>query len=237
MVVARLLSLLAGLILPASRVFQRRMIMLNSDYRRLCSVELPYAGRQKYMHAFDLSSPSMADGYEDYLEPVKLLCRAAGAVAGIAYMTVDEKIVEAGMSQRRPKPHVDGCFMPMQCNWGHEPPDPSPLPSPGSWTHKPSWLHTCNNIDVGHFRRMSVIVAASVEGCRAWRGMFDGYPAQDGDLSHIQDQLGDGEILPANVGYLLSPDCVHESMILKHSIPRSFLRIALPVDFDFFKEV
>jgi len=80
---------------------------------------------------------------------------------------------------------------------------------------------------------MAVIVVASAVGCRAWRGVFDGRPAPDGDLSHIADQLGNGEILPANTGYLLSPDCVHESMILENPTQRTLLRIALPVEFQF----
>ena len=188
--------------------------MLNSSYRELCPVVLPYAGRQRYMHSFDLAAPVMAEGFEDYLEPVKALCRAAGAVSGIAHMTVDEKLVAPGMSQRRPRPHVDGCFIPKQSRWGH--------PGPG-------WLHYCNDIGAGPVARMPIIVAASVAGCLAWRGVFDGQPKSDGDLSHIADQLGDGEVLPANVGYLLSPDCVHESMIFDRETQRTFLRIALPV--------
>lgn len=76
-----------------------------------------------------------------------------------------------------------------------------------------------------------MIVAASVPGCRAWRGIFNGRPAKDGDLSHISDQLGDGEVLPANVGYLLSPDCIHESMTFDQRVARTFIRIALPVSF------
>ena len=167
------------------------------------------------MHSFDLANPVMAKGYEDYLEPVVALCKAAGAVSGIAHMTVDEKVVEAGMSQRRPKPHVDGCFMPAGGYWGH-------TPSPG-------WLHTCNDINTGKIARMPVIVAASVSGCRAWRGIFEGQPKSDGDLSHLE--LGEGEVLPPNVGFLLSPDCIHESMIFDKPTKRSFLRIALPVDF------
>lgn len=79
--------------------------MLNSDHRPLCAVRLPYAARQRYMHSFDLAKPKMADGFEDYMEPVLALCEAAGARSGIAHMTVDEKIVASGMSQRRPRPH------------------------------------------------------------------------------------------------------------------------------------
>lgn len=193
--------------------------MLNSDYRPLVTIVLPYAERQKYMHSFDLAAPAMAEGLEDYLEPVTALCRAAGAVSGIAHMTIDEKMVGIGMSQRRPRPHVDGCFIPAKMSWGHD--------GPG-----PRWAHYCNDIGVGPIRRMPIIVAASVAGCRAWRGQFDGQPASDGDLSHIADQLGQGEVLPANTGYLLSRDCIHESMIFDAPAKRTFLRIALPVAFD-----
>jgi len=189
--------------------------MLNSDYRPLCPVSLPYAGRQRYMHSFDLAAPVMAEGFEDYLEPVTALCRVAGATQGIAHMTVDEKMVAARMSQRRPRPHVDGCFMPERMSWEH-----------------PGWAHYCNDIGVGPIRRMPIIVAASVAGCRAWRGEFDGQPASDGDLSHISDQLGAGEVLPPNVGYLLTRDCVHESMVFEQPTQRTFLRIALPVEFE-----
>jgi hypothetical protein len=192
------------------------MQTLISDYRRLCPVVLPYAARQKYMHSFNLANPKMADGFEDYLEPVIALCASAGAVKGMAHMTVDEKIVEAGMSQRRPKPHVDGCYVPAIGNWNHS-----------------GWTHYCNNISAKAVGRMPVIVASSFSGCRAWRGHFEASPASDGDLSDLLPQLGDGEVLPANVGYLLSADCVHESMILERSTARTFLRIALPVEFDF----
>jgi len=193
--------------------------MLNSDFRKLCYAPLPYKERQRYMHSFDLAAPVMAEGFEDYLEPVVTLCEAAGATSGTAHMTVDERVVFSGQSQRRPGPHVDGCFMPAEMRWGH---------SPG-----PGWLHYCNDIASGPVRRMPVIVAASYPGCRAWRGKFDGEPAIDGDLSHIADQLGRGEVLEAGFGYLLSPDCVHESMVMRRSVGRSFLRIALPVGFSF----
>lgn len=191
--------------------------MLNSNYRPLCNVTLPFQGRQHYMHSFDLANPVMLEGFEDYLEPVKALCAAAGATSGIAHMTVDEKVIKAGMSQRRPRPHVDGCFYPELKSWGG---------GGGGWNHY------CNNVNGNHpLQRMPVIVVASEVGCRVWKGTFDTLPKEDGDLSHLE--LGEGEIVPANVGYLLSPDCVHESLIQKEDIQRTFLRIALPVDFKF----
>lgn len=188
--------------------------MLDSRYLELCPVDLPYRGRQKYMHTFDLAKPVMAVGFEDYLEPVKRLCHAAMAFVGVAHMTVDERIVDAGKSQRRPGPHVDGCFMPMAGKWGHD--------GPG-----PTWLHYCNNTGT-EIGRMPVIVAANVVGCRCYPGVFDGAPREDGDLGHLK--LPKGENLRSNVGYLLSADCVHESLPMLETIERTFLRIALPVN-------
>lgn len=192
--------------------------MLYSDYRALYPVTLPpHKARQMYMHTFELARPVMPAGFEDYLDPVLTLIRIAGANEGIAHMTVDEKILLAGTSQRRPKPHVDGCYVPALKNWSHD----------GGG----GWLHNCNNIAAEKIGRMPVIVAANAIGCRAWRGVFDGEPKNDGDLSHLA--LGEGEILPANVGYLFSPDCIHESMCAKETLQRTFLRIALPTDFGF----
>jgi hypothetical protein len=198
--------------------------MLHSYYVPLCKVILPYKDRQHYMHSFDLAKPVMREGFEDYLEPVLALCRAADATKGIAHMTVDEKIVKAGMSQRRPKPHVDGCFIPGK-------PHRFLKDAIGDWGGGGGggWNHYCNDIGRGPIARMAVIVAASAPGCRAWKGFFDGEPSLDGDLTHITNQLGEGEVLPANVGYLLSPDCVHESMLFSVDTKRTFLRIALPV--------
>lgn len=194
--------------------------ILQSTYRELGPIVLPSShGRQMRYHAFSLMRPEMPVGFEDFCEPVTALCRAAGAFGGEAYLTVDEKIITAGMSQRRPRPHVDGCFRRSgeQMSWG----------GGGGG----GWLHYCNDVGATQIGRMAVIVAASVAGCRAWKGKFVGRPAIDGDLSHIADQLGAGEVLPANVGYLLSPDCVHESMTFERDTLRTFIRIALPVSF------
>lgn len=184
-------------------------MILNSSFTKLGSVALPYQGRQRYMHGFDVANPDMGSGFEDYLEPVMSLLKAAKVTIGKAWMTVDEKIVRAGQSQRRPRPHVDGKFNIQEVRWG----------GGGGWNH------SCNLVPTV---RTPVIVAASAVGCRAWQGVFVGVPDEDGDLSHIADQLGDGEVLPANVGYLLNGDCVHESMVMDVDTQRTFLRIALP---------
>lgn len=190
--------------------------MLDSHYRDLGEIVLPvWQGRQHYMHTFDTDTFIMYEGYEDYQEPVRLLCMNA-SFSGVAHMTVDEKIIQPGWSHRRPGAHVDGRFLVEAMRWGH--------PGPG-----PNWAHYCNQIptDGQAIDRMAVIVAADVPGCIAYAGQFDGFPKEDGDLEHIRDQLGTGEMLPANRGFWLSPDCVHESVIFQQLTPRIFLRLAL----------
>ena len=142
------------------------MTILESSFKSLGPIALPmYQGRQMYMHTFDPQNPEMAPGYEDYLEPVMAMLKAAGVSPSVAHMTVDEKVVQPGMSQRRPGAHVDGCFMPEIWLWGHTEPRP---PGP-----KPYWAHYCNNLPV---ERMSIIVASSVPGCIAYPGAFTGEP-------------------------------------------------------------
>ena len=182
--------------------------MLNSYYTDLGAIELPvWQGRQEYMQIFNADNIQLKEGFEDYTDVVSTLLSRAN-ISGNVYMTVDEKIVEPGFSQRRPGPHVDGRFMP---NFG--------------WTHGggSGWAHYCNNLPLD---RMNIIVASSVAGCKIYEGVFDGEPKNDGDLSHIANQLGDGVLFPANRGALLSPDCVHESMIFNEPTQRLFLRLA-----------
>ena len=185
--------------------------MLRSHYRDLGNVRLPPSrDRQLYMHTFNTACIRMPSGYEEFGPVAETLCRAAG-YQGEAHLTVDEKIVQAGWSQRRPGAHVDGYYIVSQGRWGH--------PNPG-----PAWLHYCNRLPV---ERMPIIVAADVPGCIAYPGRFDGMPAEDGDLEHIRMQLGHGELLPGGRAFWLSPDCVHESMRFASATRRSFIRIAL----------
>jgi hypothetical protein len=183
-----------------------------------------YKGRQMYMHTFDIENPKMPPDFEDYLEPVKQALLNAGATKGKAHLTVDEKVVKKGMSQRRPKPHVDGVFLSHPTpHWGQ-----GGERCGGTYS---GWAHGCNALRGDKPARMAVIIAASAVGARAWRGEFDAEPASDGDLSHLP--LPEGEVLPANKAFLLSPDCIHESLIQERDTERVFMRIALPLEFRF----
>lgn len=191
--------------------------MLASTYVDLGSVALPtWRGRQLHMAPFFGAAPVLDDDYEDFLPVVADLCERANH-RGVAYLTVDEKIVEAGMSQRRPGAHVDGTWMPDlkahgQPSPGHRQPSPEPPPR---HFHGP------------YIPPQAIIVAASVPGCKVYPGTFHGTPKDDGDLEHIRDQLGEGQMLPGFKAFLLSPACVHESIRFQAPTKRTFIRIAL----------
>lgn len=191
--------------------------MLRSSFIELGKVSLPFNLRQLYMEPFDLGTlngkSSFPVGYEDYLETVRNLCDAIGAYEGTAYLTVDEKVLQKGDTHRKPHAHVDGRYITGQSRWGH---------GGGGWNH------SCNVVPA----RMAVIVASSVALCDAWDGVFLGTPKLDGSCQHIvDDDIIEPERLKANVGYLLAPDCIHESVPAPYEVARSFLRIALPLDF------
>ena len=76
---------------------------LHSSFTPISEVRFPpFLGRQLYMGAVDIADPVMPDGYEDYHEVVTTLLRDTGRTEGVAYLTVDEKILEAGQTQRKP---------------------------------------------------------------------------------------------------------------------------------------
>lgn len=162
------------------------------------------------MHELSLSCPSVPEGFEDYLETVNSLVESSGVREGVAYLTIDEKLLQPGQTQRKPGPHIDGCFLPSKNRWG-------------GGGGGGGWNHSCNIIP----DRMPVIVASNYPLCKAWEGIFDGQPSEDGDMSHVE--LGHGIVLPQNQGFLLSPDCVHESLPAGELVNRSFVRLAMPV--------
>lgn len=175
---------------------------LNSYYEKLGQVDLPYKGRQLYMHTTSPDAPSMPEGFEDYEPIVRVLSEGR---ARKVHVTVDEKELMPGETQRRPRAHVDGWFYPDTMRWGG--------PAPG-------WRSHAN-------KRMAIITASSVPGCAIYPGVFSGVPSDGGDLEHIRDQFGCAVIAEPFCGYYLSPDCVHESLPMLSAGQRTFLRIAL----------
>jgi hypothetical protein len=181
-------------------------MILNSRSMFVGNLVFPvYAARQHYMATTIGKEVNLPSHISVYNKIVQNLC-AALKYSGIIHVTIDEKVVHKGQTQRKPELHVDGRFTGM--DWSH--------PSPG-------WNHVCNELPIP---RMSVAVASSLARCKVYNGTFEGTPSIQGDLSHIRNQVGDGYLVPANEWHLLSPDCVHESLPFEEEAERSFIRVA-----------
>jgi hypothetical protein len=180
-------------------------MLLDSRSRFVTEIKFPaFMGRQHYMATTHGGQVDLPDHIAVYNDRVQALCNKLG-YSGIIHVTIDEKLVRKGATQRKPELHVDGRF------------------TGTDWGHSPGWNHVCNEVPLP---RMAVAVASNLARCKVYNGIFDGTPSIQGDLSHIRDQVGEGVLVPANEWHLLSPDCVHESLPMDEDAERSFIRVA-----------
>lgn len=135
---------------------------------------------------------------------LKALCDLASVHRGVAYVTIDEAVLQRGETHRRPGLHVDGVGE----NGEY-----------GSWGGG------------GKYAANGMIVAASVRGCTAYRQDFDDAPGQNGDCEHLRWQLGeDAVFMKANIAYWCNPLCVHEGIGMEEQTFRQWIRLSLPSD-------
>lgn len=185
---------------------------LISRSRYIQDIEFPpYTGRQQYMATTSGEEVSLPRHIAVYNRVVQELCESLN-YRGLIHVTVDEKELKIGQTQRKPELHVDGRFMKHLTKYNQE----------GGWGNG-GWNHTCNELPIN---RMSIAVASSVARCKVYHGDFNAIPSEQGDLSHIRDQVGEGLLVPRNEWHLMSPDCVHESLPADTICNRSFIRVA-----------
>ena len=177
---------------------------LNSWFRDLGPIQMPtYDGRQLRMTELEASGPVMPEGFHDYAWLVHHLLLKVNKFIGPVYMTVDERWIVPGSSHRRPGVHVDGRWDPQAGNW---------CGLQGGHRHDGQGRH-------------ALIVAADVGGCMAYTGNFQATPAEDGDLEHARHLFTEPSFLYGDRAYGLSPDCVHESLVMGELTRRSWLRL------------
>lgn len=126
--------------------------------------------------------------------------------SGVGYLTVDDALVRAGETHRRPGLHVDGSGL-----WGG--------PGPG-----------------GSWGARGMLVAASHLGSRAWDQEVDGSIGPDGECERLRTQLQPEKErrLWMDHVYWLSPRCVHEGLPMKRTTRRTFIRISMPSEAPWF---
>lgn len=189
-----------------------------SDFHHMGSVNLPaYSGTRIMMMPIRLGYPETVPAnlaaWTDLL--IMFAFSLPRLIGQVGYLTIDEQLVQASQTHRRPGLHVDGVYR----------------GGPGGWGGGGAW-------GGGSVGGNGLLTVSSVTGCRAWRGLFRGEPGPEGECEHLRDQLADlgsGTLLEAGEIWWLSGLCVHESIPMTVSALRQFVRLSLPSSAPWFK--
>lgn len=179
-----------------------------SEIRHVGSLRFPsFSGIRVMMMPFRLddldSIPSMLDSW---IWTIAKLCRLSPAKSGVAYLTIDERIVPAGRTHRRPGLHVDGIG--------------------------PDGKRAAYGGGGGFWGKHGMLVAASRVGCRGWTHEFIGEPGPNGDCEHLRGELNSAHeiVMQAGEVYWCGPTAVHESIPMAKDACRQFVRLSMPSD-------
>lgn len=129
----------------------------------------------------------------------------------VGYLTIHEKNIQAGDTHRRAGKHVDGILEDGKIGgWGGP---------PGPW----------GAIGLG------MLLASSVEGCKAWNQSINGEPGYDGDCEHLSEELNEGTLFQRNKIYWLDGLCIHESLPMEKDTQRQLIRLSMPSSAPWFE--
>src|SRR5690348_5298778 len=160
------------------------MNMIQSKVKALGPFTLPaFAGDQLYMHPIEVGSRwRLPESLERWTSTVAAMLALAPSIVGRAFVTIDQREVKQGRSQRRPGPHVDGNFI---FDWG----------GGGGWLTGENGrvLEPADHRLQYCSPRGGMLIASNFQACRAWRGRFDGEPDQGGNCEHMIEQIARAE--------------------------------------------
>jgi len=204
--------------------------MINSKSKKLKHIVLPEYTKDKELVMLPINLAGgniLPDEFKHYLPALKAMIRNSPVKEGIGYLTIHEKHVEKGKTQRRGGPHIDGNFIP-------EPTDNGAWSGPTGGGN--GWKVGDDGRSLsreGHIRSYQspnggMLITSNYSLCRGWNGQFEGEVGTGGDATPIVDQLDEGFVLEPNVIYLANSQFVHESMPTDKTINRVMIRITLP---------
>jgi hypothetical protein len=177
-------------------------MIFNSEYAERGPVRLPnFSGIRVMMMPVVIGDIGTVpiDGYEDAV--ADLFGYAPEHAGKVGYVTIDEKVVEAGETHRRRGLHVDGVFRGQCGSWGG-----------GGWA----------SVSTG------MVLVSKPAGCRVYPGEFDGDIGDDGECDRLDISSARPVLLRPSVAYWASGLCVHESIEQPEAAPRQLVRLSLP---------
>lgn len=205
--------------------------MINSISKELFDVEVPYFKGEIGMLPFDLSN--LADIPEKFKDIVKKMVSPLPIKEGVAFLTVDGKLVEKGKTQRRGGIHIDGNYLAEIKSW--------PGSGGAGWGGNGGgngWKVGEGGVELNSEQHKisyenpngGMLIVSNYPACKGWNGVFEGKPGIGGDCSGVQIK-DEGFILKPNVVYYGNSQFVHESLPIDKTVERVMLRITLPLDY------
>lgn len=198
--------------------------MILSITKKLGEIEIPEFDGELKMIPFDMET---FEGIpNEFKGVIETMLKELDNKKGIAYLTIDGRIVEEGNTQRRGGAHIDGNYLPTGLFWngGSGGGNGWKVGEGGavltSEQHKLSYESETGGM----------LIASSYPSCRGWEGEFDGSPNIGGDCTHIEG-LGEGFMLDANTIYYGNSQFIHESLPIDKTVHRTIVRITLPMNY------
>lgn len=210
------------------------------------SVRVPFPaflGERIYMHEFHKGVP-LPGHMARWQDTVNAMLTDVDTDNKI-FLMVDQGIVQAGSSHRRPGKHIDGYWHPgvhashggepyrghgyeppksRGSHSGHprghnsEPPTPAHRPSrPGR--HMSSWG------DATYREPEALILASDVVGCRAYLGEWSTTVGNGGDVDHLDVSSMQPLVMEAGRAYIGNVGLVHESIPQLRNVTRTLVRL------------
>lgn len=193
---------------------------MQSIVKQLCNVSFPIHTMERvYMQEF-YKEKGLPDNLSRWQHTVDSMLQDVDT-DGPIYIMIDQGIVKAGSSHRRPGVHIDGYWVPqMQCHSG-----------PGGHIHAKNkgywdgdyWKHS--KLD---WPDEAIILASDVKACAAYSGSWEGEIGEGGDCSSVDvSKLNRVELLP-NVVYAGNVTMLHESLPISTDVLRTLVRLNVP---------
>ena len=195
--------------------------MITSISKELCEVQIPHFDGEIKMLPFSLEN--LLEIPNKFKDLVSKMLEVLPIKSGIAYLTVDGKLVEEGKTQRRGGVHIDGNYLP-ELKWGNGGGNGWKVGEGGrilsSQEHKLSYESQTGGM----------LIVSNYPSCKGWNGVYEGSPYVGGDCTRL-DGLDEGFILKTNTVYYGNSQFLHESLPIDKTTHRVMVRITLPMDY------
>ena len=231
--------------------------MFESLAHKIGTFEFPkFTGLRIMMMPFDFTDYNSLDeqqlrGWKKTV--VEILRTHAPIIHGrIGYLTIDEALVAAGTTHRRPGLHVDGGYAyGGSPSYGGNSSSYGGNPSYGgssssSYGGSPSYGGGSSHRDsapYGGYSRVTygggsvyggsihqggMILAANTIGTKMYPQIFQGNPGPQGDCEHLRAECAAGTIMGDQEAWWCNSLCVHEGLPVPEDTKRQILRISTP---------